>query len=147
VAQPTTLEARLRRIHEQPRFSLVVLALFAGTGALLVGLGVYGVLAYTVAQQTRQIAIRMALGGERRHVLRMVFRTGSSLLAVGLAVGLCASLFTNRLLEAQLWRVSPQDPLTRLATMALVLTIGGLACWVPARRATRVQLVTALKEE
>jgi putative ABC transport system permease protein len=128
-------------------FSLLVLGIFAATGAVLVALGIYGVLAYTVSQQTREIAIRLALGGETGHVIRMIVRFGLQLVAAGLVIGLAVSLATNRLLTAQLWNTSPTDPVTFAVVILLIATIGALACWVPARRAVRVQPMIALRHE
>jgi hypothetical protein len=146
VYPPGTLESRLQSFtYAQPRFSLVIIAMFGVTGVALVGLGVYGVMAYAVSQQTRQLAIRMALGGERQHVLGMVLRQGMTLLGGGVAVGLLASLGTNRLLESQLFRLSPHDPATLAGAVAIVALIGLLACAVPAHRATRVPIVVALR--
>jgi putative ABC transport system permease protein len=125
----------------------VVLGIFAGTGLVLVALGIYGVVAYTVSQQTRQIAIRMALGGERRHVLRMVLRSGLTPVAIGLILGVGAGALTNRLLQTVLWRVTPYDPVTIGSTIALVVGIGICACCVPAWRAMRVEPVVALRHE
>jgi putative ABC transport system permease protein len=143
-----TLDERLQRMfYAQPRFSLIVLMMFAGTGLALVALGVYGVMAYTVSQQTREIAIRMAVGGEPRHVRGLVLRTGLQLLGVGIVVGLAASLATNRLLVGQLWDISPYDPLTLAAAVAIILAIGAIACSVPARRAMRVEPIVALRHE
>jgi len=124
-----------------------MLGIFAATGVLLVALGVYGVLAYTVSQQTREIAIRMALGGQRGDVIRMVLRLGLTLVGVGLAIGAAASFATNRLLTTQLWQVSPHDPLTFAAGSAIVLMIGLVACLLPARRAVRVEPMAALRQE
>jgi putative ABC transport system permease protein len=148
VSQPTPLERGLQQsYYAQPRFSLVVLGVFAGTGLVLIALGTYGVLAYTVSQQTRQIAIRIALGGERRHVLWMVLGRGLRLVAAGLAVGIAAGLLTNRLLENVLWQTSPRDPATIAMTIAMVVTIGAVACLVPAWRAMRVDPIVALRQE
>jgi len=143
-----TLENDLQiGFYAQPRFSLIVLGMFAATGVVLVALGVYGVLAYTVSQQTRQIAIRMALGGDRGDVLRLVFRQGLRVLGVGILAGLAAGAATNRLLVNQLRNVSPHDPVTLAGAVAIVLAIGLLACWVPARRAMRVEPMVALRHE
>jgi putative ABC transport system permease protein len=148
LVQPTTLEDLVKRVfYAQPRFSLIVLGMFASTGLVLVALGVYGVLAYTVSQQSREIAIRMALGGERRHVLQHVFRMGLQLLGLGIVVGLAAGVATNRLLANQLWKTSPHDPLTLVSVIAIVVVIGLCACWVPARRAVRVEPIAALRHE
>jgi putative ABC transport system permease protein len=146
--EPETLEKYLMRVfYARPRFSLLVLGIFACTGVMLVALGVYGVLAYTVSQQTREIAIRMALGGDRRHVVRMVVRLGLRLVGAGLVIGVAASLATNRLLVNQLWNTSPHDPVTFLLALSVILVIGAFACWVPARRAVRVEPMVALRHE
>ena len=148
VIQPSRLEDVLdARVYAQPRFSLIVLGMFAGTGLLLVALGVYGVLAYTVSQRSQEIAIRMALGGERGHVLRLVFRMGLQLVGVGLLVGLAASVATNRLLVNQLWNTSPHDPLTLVSGVVVIVVIGLCACCVPAMRAMRVEPIAALRHE
>jgi putative ABC transport system permease protein len=142
------LESLMQRaFFARPRFSLLVLGIFACTGIVLVAFGVYGVLAYTVSQQTREIAIRMALGGARADVIRMVLRMGLTLIGIGLAVGLAASAATNRLLVSQLWNTSPHDPLTLTSTIVIVCAIGLLACWIPARRAVRIQPTVALRQE
>ena len=146
--QPETLDSFLMRAYyARPRFSLIVLGIFACAGVLLVALGVYGVLAYTVSQQTREIAIRMALGGDRRHVVRMVVRLGLRLVGAGLVIGVAASLLTNRLLVSQLWNISPHDPVTFLIAVSVILAIGAFACWVPAMRAVRVEPMVALRHE
>ena len=151
-SEPTSFETQLTAVfHARPRFNALMLGIFAGTGLVLVTLGIYGVVAYTVSQQTRQIAIRMALGGERRHVLRMVLRGGLTPVAIGLIGGVGAGLLTNRLLERAstdtLWRVTPYDPVTIGITIALVVGIGICACCVPAWRAMRVEPVVALRQE
>jgi putative ABC transport system permease protein len=148
LVEPNVLDDWMQRVFfARPRFSLLVLGIFAGTGILLVAFGVYGVLAYTISQQTREIAIRMALGGERGDVVRMVLRLGLQLVGVGVLIGVAASLATNRLLQSQLWNVSPNDPTTFASAIAAVLLIAVLACWVPARRAVRVEPMVALRHE
>jgi hypothetical protein len=146
--EPSTMEDLIERVfYARPRFSLLVLAIFACTGMALVTSGVYGVLAYTVSQQTREIAIRMALGSERNRVVRMVLRLGLRLVGAGIVIGAAASVATNRLLVTQLWNTSPADPLTfGIAILALV-AVGGLACWIPARRAVRIEPMVALRHE
>jgi putative ABC transport system permease protein len=148
LAFPETFEQYLvRAFYERPRFNVLVLGIFAGVGAILAALGVYGVLAYTVSQRTREIAIRMALGGKQRYVVGMVFRLGLGLVGVGLVIGTAASLATNRLLVSQLWNTSPHDPLTFLVVLTTLLGTGALACLVPARRAVRVEPMVALRQE
>lgn len=148
VIEPTTVEDLLQRVFfARPRFSVLVLGIFACTGIVLVAFGVYGVLAYTVSQQTREIAIRMALGGDRAHVIRMVLRLGLQLVGAGLLIGVAASLMTNRLIESQLWQTSTHDPLTFATVILVVVAIGTAACLVPARRAVRVEPMVALRHE
>jgi putative ABC transport system permease protein len=148
IVEPETLDALLARVfYARPRFSLLVLGIFACTGIVLVAVGVYGVLAYTVSQRTREIAIRMALGGSHRDVVRMVVRLGMRLVGAGLVIGVAVSLVTNRLLVNQLWNASPHDPVTFSAALSVILVIGAFACWVPARRAVRVEPMVALRHE
>jgi putative ABC transport system permease protein len=148
LVQPTSMDEWMQRVFfARPRFSLLVLGIFACTGMVLVAFGVYGVLAYTISQQTREIAIRMALGGERGHVVRMVLRLGLQLVGVGLLIGVAVSLATNRLLESQLWTISPHDPLTFAAVIAAIVCVGMVACLVPARRAVRIEPMVALRHE
>jgi putative ABC transport system permease protein len=130
-----------------PRFTLILLAVFAGVGLVLVGLGVYSVIAYAVSRQTHEIGIRMALGAGTGDVLRMVMRMGSRLIVFGLVAGVVASLAVTQVIASQLWGVSARDPLT-LAGVILVVGISGLAaCYFPARRATRVDPLVALRHE
>jgi predicted permease len=148
LVEPVTVEELIQRaFYARPRFSLLVLGIFSCTGLVLVAFGVYGVLAYTVSQQTREIAIRMALGGERGHVVRMVLRLGLRLVGIGLVIGVAASLATNRLLVNQLFNIAPTDPMTFAAVTVAVVLIGALACWIPARRAVRVEPMVALRHE
>jgi predicted permease len=148
LANPRAFEHLIQTtFYARPGFSLLMLGIFAATGTVLVGLGIYGVLAYTVSQQTREIAIRIALGGQSGDVLRMIVRFGLQLVAAGLVIGLGISFATNRLLTAQLWNTSPNDPVTFAVVILLITAIGALACWVPARRAVRVQPMIALRHE
>jgi hypothetical protein len=148
LAFPETFEHYLvRAFYERPRFNALVLGIFACVGAVLAGLGVYSVLAYTVSQRAREIAIRMALGGKRSSVLGMVLRRGVGLVSVGLVIGTTASQATNRLLVGELWNTSLHDPPTLLAVLTGILVIGALACFVPARRAARVDPMVSLRQE
>ena len=146
--QPDTLEGLLRLFaYAQPRFSLIVLGVFAVTGTLLVAIGVFSVMAYTVACQSREIAVRMALGARRGHVMGVVLRLGVQLLAWGVGAGLLASFATSRLIANQLWNTSPQDPLTMTLAVAVVAIVALAACYVPARRAMQVDPIGALRSE
>jgi len=138
----------LRRFsYATPRLGLVILGTFASLGMVLVAIGVYSLIAYTVARQTHEIGIRMALGAERAHVLRMVLGMGSRLVGLGLAIGLVASLAATRVLSSQLWGVAPNDPLTLASVIVVVAIAGAAACVFPARRATRVDPMVALRYE
>jgi putative ABC transport system permease protein len=130
-----------------PRFSLVLLGIFSGIGLLLVAIGIYSVIAYTVSRQTHEIGIRMALGAGRRQVLRMVGLMGLRLMAIGVVVGVLVSLGAARAIAAQLWGVSPHDPLTFTSVIAVMVLVGLAACYFPARRATRVDPIVALRYE
>jgi len=130
-----------------PRFGLVVMGAFAAIGLVLVAIGVYSVIAYTVSRQTHEIGIRMALGAGRTHVLAMVLRMGFLLIGIGMAIGLAASFAATRVLVNQLEGISPHDPLT-FVSVSLVISLAGLAaCWFPAMRATRVDPTVALRFE
>ena len=133
--------------YAEPRFGVILLGVFAGVGLVLVALGVFSVIAYAVSRQTHEIGIRMALGAGRGDVLRMVLRMGLRLLGVGLGVGLLASLGVTRVISTQLWGVSPRDPVTLGAVVAVVSIAGLAACYFPARRATRVDPMVALRYE
>jgi ABC-type antimicrobial peptide transport system permease subunit len=116
-------------------------------GLFLAVLGVYGVVSFTAAQRTREIGIRIALGGSERDVVRLVLRQGLSMVIAGLLMGLFAALVLTRVMTRYLLDVSPSDPLT-YATVALLLTaIALIACWIPARRATRIDPGIALRYE
>jgi putative ABC transport system permease protein len=133
--------------YAQPRFLLSVLGVFAGVGLVLVAVGVYSVIAYTVSRQTHEIGIRMALGASRGDVIGMVLRMGLWLVGIGLAVGLAASLAANKVLSSELWGVTARDPMTFAAVSLVVLAAGVAACWFPARRATKVDPTIALRFE
>ncbi len=131
----------------QPRFGFLMVTVFAVIGVILVSIGVYSVIAYTTARRTHEIGIRMALGAESGDVQRLVIRTGLRLVALGIVIGLIASAILARAIASQLWGVSAHDPVTLVVVPILLLLIGILACWIPARRATRVSPVIALRYE
>jgi putative ABC transport system permease protein len=130
-----------------PRFGFLLMSLFAAVGLILVTIGVYSVLSYATARQTHDIGIRMAIGAEKDHVLKMVLTAGGRLVVLGILVGLAASFGLSRLIASQLWGVSASDPATLATVVALVLATGVVACWIPARRATQVDPVIALRHE
>jgi putative ABC transport system permease protein len=146
---PDALEEMIsRRWYAGPRFALLIMMIFGGVGLVLVTVGVYSVLAYTTAQKTHEIGIRMALGAERGNVLRLVIIEGLRLVLAGVTAGLIVSLLLGRAIEAELWPgVEPYDPVTLAITVSLLLVTGVLACWIPARRAARVDPMVALRYE
>ncbi len=147
IANLGTLENSVDNSVQVSRVVLTLVGLFAATALFLACIGIYGVMAYSVAQRTRELGIRIALGADISRVIRLVLRDGMKLVLLGLAIGAAASLGAGRLLSSQLYRVSSTDPLV-FALVALVLVAVALAaCWLPARRATRVDPVEALRAE
>ena len=131
----------------QRRFTIVLLGIFAGTALLLAAIGLYGVISYSVAQRTRELGIRMALGAQRTDVLKLVVREGMTLVALGVAMGLAASIGLTRLISSLLFGVSATDPLTFAALAFALGAIALLACLLPARRASLIDPMIALRAE
>lgn len=143
-----TLEDFMKRFsYSGPRFGLLLLGIFALNGLVLVGIGVYSVMAYSVSRQTHEIGIRMALGALRGNVIRLVLRNGFELILIGLMIGLAASFGLTRLIKDQLWGVSASDPATLGSVVCVLVAVGVAACIFPARRATKVDPLVALRYE
>ena len=129
------------------RLSMALLAGFAVVALALAAVGLYGVMSYVVTQRTHEIGVRMALGARAASVLRLVLGQGMRLALLGTAMGATVAFLGARLLGDFLYRVSAFDPVTYLVVTALLLAVGALACFVPARRASRVDPMTALRYE
>jgi putative ABC transport system permease protein len=129
------------------RFYAVMLGSFAALAGVLAAIGVYGVLTYAVIQRTHEIGIRMAIGAQRRAVLALVLRKGLVLAAIGIAVGLVGAAVGTRALRGMLFGVTPLDPMTFLAVSVLFALVAVFASYLPARRATKVDALVALRSE
>src|SRR5207247_1392233 len=142
-----TMEEILSASLAFQRFLMLLLVVFAALAVALAAVGIYGVMSYLVTQSTREIGVRIALGALPRQVLGVVIGRGMLLAGIGVAVGLAGALVLTRLLSSQLYGVKPTDVLTFAAVTALLLRVALAACFVPARRATRVDPVVALRSE
>ena len=129
------------------RITAALASLFGGIAALLVGVGIYGLLAYVVTQRRREIGIRMALGAERSGVLKLVVGQGFKLTLMGVGIGILGALALTRLLSSLLYGVKPTDPLTFIAVSLLLAAVALLASYFPARRATKFDPMVALRYE
>jgi predicted permease len=147
VAKVETMEKVLSTSVAQPRFTMLLLAIFALVALALAAVGIYGVMAYSVGQRKHEIGIRLALGAQTSEVLRMVMRQGMLLVVIGIGFGLAGALTLTRLLKDLLFGVQVTDPLTFVAITFLLISVALLACWIPARRATKVDPIIALRYE
>lgn len=147
VALVQTLDEHVAASILQPRLIATLLGIFAALALLLAAIGVYAMMSYTIAQRTGEIGIRMALGAARSSIFRLVLRQAMALVAIGVALGLAASLASTRLLNSLLFGVGSTDALTFCATVLLLTALGMIAALVPARRATRVDPIIALRHE
>jgi putative ABC transport system permease protein len=147
IANIKTLEQLLNSSVAQPRFRTVLIGAFSAVAMLLAAIGIYGVVAYSVAQRTREIGIRMALGAQPRDVLALIVRQGMSLTLAGVALGILGALALTRVTANLLFGVGATDPATFLIISLLLLFVALLACYVPARRAANVNPMAALAHE
>jgi putative ABC transport system permease protein len=142
-----TLETLLGTSVAPRRFNMMLLGIFAGVALVLAAVGLYGVMSYSVSWRTHEIGIRMALGAKRPDVLRLVVRQGMIMALIGLGFGLIGAFSLSRVMRSMLHGVSPTDPLTFTGVSIVLLGVALLACLIPARRATRVDPIVALRNE
>jgi putative ABC transport system permease protein len=147
VSQLNTMERLIQRSIAPDRFALALLGLLALLALLLANVGIYGVLSYTVAARTHEIGVRMALGATSRDVLRLALGQGIRLTLMGIAIGFLSAYAITRLMQPLLFGVSATDPLTFIGGALLLVLVAWFACYLPARRATKVDPLVALRSE
>jgi len=147
IAVPHTMDAVVARALGQARLMMWLLGIFAGVALLLASIGIYGAVAYTVEQRTREIGVRMALGAQTRDVLRLVVNQGMKPVLIGLVIGIGSAFALGRLIASQLYQVSAHSPALLVGSTLLLATTALIACWLPARRATHVDPIQALRSE
>ncbi|MFZ0819665.1 MAG: ABC transporter permease [Candidatus Acidiferrales bacterium] len=147
VVKMRTMEENISTSVVQPRFRATLLSVFSGLALVLAAIGIYGVIAYSVTQRTREIGIRMTLGADGPAVLRMILKQGVSLALLGVTLGLVGAFGLTRFLESFLFQVKAFDPLTFAGVAAVLISVSLAACWIPAQRATRVDPIVALRYE
>jgi putative ABC transport system permease protein len=147
VSNIRTMEDILSKSIARQRFTMLLLGIFAGVALLLAAVGIYGVMSYSLAQRTHEIGIRMALGAQSRDVLKLAVGQGLKLVLIGVAIGLVAALGLTRVLKSLLFGVSATDPTTIFALSMLLVGVALLASYIPARRATKVDPLVALRYE
>ena len=142
-----TMDQRVAASMEAQRFAVVLLGAFGTLALILAAIGLYGVLAFTVSQRTREIGIHLALGAQRLDVLTMVIRQGMLLVFIGAGLGVVGAYSLTRLIQSLLFGVTATDPLTFVLVPIVLGVVGFIACYVPARRATKVDPLVALRYE
>jgi predicted permease len=147
IYSPRPLAALVGASIGRQRFAMTLFAIFSAVALLLAAIGVYGVMAYSVAQRTGEIGIRMALGAQTRDVMGLMVRQGGRLIALGVIAGVIGGLMLSRFLEKMLFHLSAHDPVTFVAIVVLLVMVAGLACVLPARRASKVNPMIALRAE
>jgi putative ABC transport system permease protein len=147
LTQVRVFDEYMSRTLAKPRFNALLLSVFAGTALLLTAIGIYGLLAYSVSQRTNEIGIRIALGAAQSNIFRLVVGQAMLMVAISIVIGLLGAFMATRLLSSLLYGVATWDPTTFASIATLIAVVAFLACWLPARRATRVDPVIALRAE
>jgi putative ABC transport system permease protein len=147
LGNPRTMNDIIARSLLQKKFTMLLLSIFAGAALVLAAIGLYGVISYSVAQRTRELGIRIALGAQRSDVLRLILRQGMAVVAAGVIVGLTASFGVTRWIASLLYGISASDPVTFFLLSAVLVIVALIACWLPARRASAVDPIVALHAE
>jgi putative ABC transport system permease protein len=147
LSDPKTMDELLSGSLVNYRFPTILISVFGGIALLIAAVGVYGVISYSVAQRTHEIGVRVALGASRSRILQMVLTRGLRLAVIGTVIGLIASHWLTQLLRDQLFGITPSDPATLVGATLVLLVVAFFACWIPARRATRVDPLVALRYE
>jgi len=142
-----TMEARLSDSVAQPKFRTALLGTFAAMALVMAVIGIYGVMAFSVVQRTHELGIRIALGARRNVVIGLVLRHGAVLAGLGIVIGLAGALALTRVLQTLLFEVKPTDPLTFTMVPVALMGVALFACWLPARRASKVDPMAALRAE
>jgi putative ABC transport system permease protein len=147
IYQAKRMEEYVAASVAQRRFTSVLCTVFAGAGVLLAIVGLLGVMSYSVAQRTHEIGVRVAIGAEKADILRLVLKEGMGITVLGMGIGLVGTLAVSSILKSQLYGVSAKDPLTFLGVIFLLALVALAACYIPARRAARVDPMVALRYE
>jgi len=140
-----SLQEQVDRMSYTQQLAVSLLAIFGGMALFLAAIGLYAVMSYSVSQSTRELGLRMALGASADDVLRLIFSRGLRLTTIGLIIGAIAALLLTRLMENLLYKVSPRDPIAFSSALVILILVTLLACFLPARRATRIDPVRALR--
>ena len=147
ISEVQTMEHVFSDSASEARFQLILLLIFAGIAVLLAMIGVYGVVSYSVTQRTQEIGVRMAMGADTRQIARLVLREALGLAALAVAIGLAGAIALTRLMESLLYETTPNDPPTLAISATAILIVAAAAALIPARRATRVDPLVALRYE
>jgi len=147
MANIRTMEQWLALGAAQPKINATLVAVFAGVALLIAVIGIYGVLSYSVSQRTREIGVRMAIGAHQGNVLQLILRQGMTVALMGIAIGMVGAFAFSRVLESMVYGIQVRDPATFLGAGGLLAVAAATACYIPARRASRLDPVVALRED